>query len=401
MAEKAWSSACSGARARLERGTAAAVRGLSALGTRMLSGLFGAAGASGRQRKGGRVDTGPAVPLDEERGRAQALHDHARSVVAALLEAVRWGGRPDLEPAASAVRQLLASVSRNPNALLSLTRLKDPDRYTSMHSVNVCVFALAFGQQLGLGRRGLYELGLGALLHDLGKMRVPRDILDKAGPLTAAESRRMRMHPAHGRDLLAAHGDLPQAALAAVYLHHERHDGTGYPEGLSGREIPLFARVVALCDVYDALTSPRGYSAPVSELVALRTLCEGRGTAFHPRLVDTFIRCIGVYPVGSLVVLSSGEIALVTSVHPEDRSRPVVKPLFDSKQRPYRTPRSLDLHTGPRDAAGRPTTIRKVLDPAGPQRGSGMRNGGAPPPRPECALTQGGGATLRPFDESA
>ncbi|HKJ77496.1 MAG TPA: HD domain-containing phosphohydrolase, partial [Gammaproteobacteria bacterium] len=225
MAEKAETSAWSGGRGRM--GPAAAGRWLSVLGTRILSGLLGRAGeAPGKQRKGRRVDTGPAVPLEEERGRAQALHDHARSVVVRLLETARRGGRPDLEPAACTVRQMVESVSRNPDALLGLTRFKDPDRYISMHSLNVCIFALAFGNHLGLGREGLYELGLGALLHDLGKMRVPPDILDKPGPLTAAESRWMRMHPLYSRELLAASRDLPQAAVAAAYLHHERHDGT-------------------------------------------------------------------------------------------------------------------------------------------------------------------------------
>lgn len=344
-----------------------------------------------RERRGGpRSDQGRQVPLEEELGRAQRLYDESHSVIAGLLEDVRLGRSLDSEPARARVRGMAESVVRNPNALLCLTRLKDRDRYTSMHSVDVCVFALAFGRHIGLDRQGLYELGLGALLHDLGKMRVPLEILNKPGPLTGSEFERMRRHPVYSRELLAGMEDIPERAVAAAYSHHERHDGSGYPEGLTGRDIPLFPRIIALCDVYDALTSRRSYNSPVSELAALRTLYEGRGTAFHPRTVDKFIQCVGVYPVGSLVVLSTGEMAVVTSVNQADRTRPVVKLLFDSKQRPYRTSRYLDLLTERYDPSGRPLAVQKVLDPAG--QGTGPQEAVTGPARPSPRAAKGGRA---------
>ncbi|HKJ77488.1 MAG TPA: HD-GYP domain-containing protein [Gammaproteobacteria bacterium] len=320
---------------------------------------------SGRRRSlGGAPRKDYRVSLEKELKTAQSLYNETHSVIENLLNDVRLGRSLDSRSAQSKVESMVGSVVRNPNALLCLTRLKDRDRYTSMHSVNVCIFALAFGRHIGLTADDLFELGMGALLHDLGKMWVPLEILKKPGPLTPEEFEVMKAHPGHGRELLAECDDIPKRALAVAAHHHERYDGTGYPDGLKGREIQLFPRIVAVCDVYDAITSKRSYNVPISEHAALRKLYEGRGTAFEPRAVDKFIQCIGVYPVGSVVALTNGEIGVVVTVNEEDRTRPTVKLLLGRKGHPYNAPRYINLLTRNRDSAGRPLAVNRVLDPA-------------------------------------
>lgn len=325
-----------------------------------------AGGSRNRRRRpsGGRPRKDYRVSLEKELKTAQPLYNETHSVVEGLLSDARLGRSLDSPSAQSKVEGLVASVVRNPNALLCLTRLKDRDRYTSMHSVNVCIFALAFGRHIGLTIDDLYELGVGALLHDLGKMRVPLEIINKPGPLTPEEFDVMKAHPQYGRELLAECGEIPERALAVAYHHHERYDGTGYPEALKGREIQLFPRIVAICDVYDAITSARSYNVPISEHAALRKLYDGRGTAFEPRTVDKFIQCIGVYPVGSVVGLTNGETAVVVTVNEEDRTRPIVKLLLGRKGHPYNTPRYINLLTQQRDSSGRSLAVKRVLDPS-------------------------------------
>ena len=309
--------------------------------------------------------------LERELARAASAHKEASGVLERVLDDVRLGRSIDTERSRQVVKGLTESVVRNPNALLCLTQLKDRDRYTSQHSVNVCIFTLAFARHIGIPKGKMEALGVGALLHDVGKMRVPLKVLNKPGPLTNVEFSEMKRHPEYSRELLARQSGVDPITVDVAYSHHERINGGGYPRGLKGREISLHARMVAIVDVYDAITSARVYHDPVSPLEALQRLYQWRYKDFDNRLVEKFIQCLGVYPAGSLVELESGEVGVVVEVNGESRTRPVVKLLLDRDKRPLETAALLDLSNPP--SADAPPAIAKVLDPLDWQDGLGER----------------------------
>ena len=299
--------------------------------------------------------------LERELARAAVAHREANGVLERVLDDVRLGRSIDSNKSRRVVKELTESVVRNPNALLCLTQLKDRDLYTSQHSVNVCIFTLAFARHIGVPKTKMEALGLGALLHDIGKMRVSLEVLNKPGPLTDEEFTEMKRHPELSLEILDRQEGIHEITRDVVHSHHERIDGGGYPRGLKGREISLYARMVAIVDVYDAITSARVYHDPVSPLVALQRLYQWRYKDFDNRLVEKFIQCLGVYPAGSLVELNSGEVGVVVKVNAEDRPRPVVKLLLDRAGRPRDEAPLLDLSRPP--ATGVRPAIAKVLDP--------------------------------------
>ncbi|WP_459867023.1 HD-GYP domain-containing protein [Endothiovibrio diazotrophicus] len=303
------------------------------------------------------------VSMEEELGTARKLHQEAGTVLERVLEDARLGRSIDSKRARSTVRNLVGSVIRNPDALVCLTRIKERDRYTSQHSVNVCIFSLVFGRHLGLSKEELAELGMGALLHDVGKTQIPLEILNKPGRLTEAEFEVMKRHPSLGYEMLQGIEGLGERGRAVAHAHHERHDGSGYPHGLSGRQIGLFPRLVSIVDVYDAVTSPRVYHNPISAHRALQKLYAGREADFDRRLVDKFIQCVGIYPVGSLVELSSGEVGVVTAANQRAPTRPVVSLVINRKGERFERERIVNLLRVRRDHGGRPLGVKRVLDP--------------------------------------
>lgn len=256
---------------------------------------------------------------------AKAGRDQARQAVDRLMADLRFGKSVDTKVARKAVEELVNRVSADASAALWLTSLKDRDEYTSIHCVNVCVLALAFGLHLGLDRNELVNLGTGALLHDVGKTRTPEAILNKPGPLDEREFEIMKRHAEDGYRLLAAGGGTAREALDIVRLHHERLPGTGYPFGLKGEEIPLLVRVVAVVDTYDAMTSDRAYRDAISADDALNQLYRHEHAAFGTDLIEAFIRCLGIFPVGSVVELDNGAIGVVVKTRPDARLRPTLR----------------------------------------------------------------------------
>ena len=301
-----------------------------------------------------------ARSLARELGTASRLHQQATGVLERVLDDVRLGRGVDSVRTRRVVKGLTESLVREPSALLCLTQLKSASRYAAQHSVNVCIFTLVFARHLGLPADSLHDLGLGALLLDVGKVRVPAEILDKPGPLTPAEFALVKRHTHYGRRLLEREG-MGEAVLEIVSDHHERIDGSGYPRGLKGHEIGLHARIVGLVDVYDAVTSARVYGGAVSTLEAMRMLYQWRYQQFDHRLVEKFIQCLGVYPAGSLVEMDSGEVGVVVQVNARNRTRPVVKLLLDGHKHPLPETPLVDLTRPFGDRA--PMTIGKVLDP--------------------------------------
>ena len=301
----------------------------------------------------------PKNRILEELPAAHRIHHRANTILDEVLNDVRLGHSLNTEKSRVVVRDLTASIIRNPDALLCLTQLKNRDTYTSRHSVNVCIFALAFGLYIGIPREELYVLGIGALLHDVGKMRLPSAVLNKPGRLTEEEFSLVKTHPLLSRDILSGCGDITEKALGIALLHHERVDGSGYPYGYKGREIPLFARMVSIIDVYDAITSDRVYHAAASPLDALRNLYNWRYRSFDNRLVEKFIRCLGIYPLGTVVELSSGEVGIVIALNQEQRTKPLIKLLLDRNKDPYVVGTLIDLAL---QSCEQPLSIVKVVD---------------------------------------
>jgi putative nucleotidyltransferase with HDIG domain len=303
-----------------------------------------------------------ASTLEEEVAAIAPPHAEARALIREVMEDVRLGKNLDALRARRVVAELVESVIRNPDALTCFIQLKKKDEYTALHSLRVCILALAFGRHLGLPREELNVLGVGALLHDIGKMKVPNEILNKPGELTEYEFALMKAHVPRGVEILERTVGIPAAAVQVARCHHERYDGQGYVGGLSGDRIGLFGMVGGIVDCYDAISSDRAYHAGMSSHAALKQMYEWRGAAFHPGLVEQFIQCMGIYPIGSVVALNTAEIGVVVTMNRVRRLKPRVALVLKSDGTPYGRSAIVDLmaHTT-RD--GRPCEIERVLEP--------------------------------------
>lgn len=275
-----------------------------------------------------------ASPIDEELPRATALQQQANNLLDTMRDNIRAGRGIDAEGAKTVVKGMVDSVIRNPGALLWLAQIKDTDEYTATHSINVSILAIAFGQRLGLSPETLHELGLGALLHDLGKIRMPPEILKKPGRLTEQEFAVMKRHPDCGVEILRRAKGLSDAVIDVAHSHHEQANGKGYPRGLKLGQISLFARITQIVDYYDALTSDRVYRPGRPSADATRALYENQENIFDARLTEKFIRFLGIFPIGSLVELDTQEVGIVLSVNPTRSLKPTLLMVLDkSKQK--------------------------------------------------------------------
>jgi putative nucleotidyltransferase with HDIG domain len=295
---------------------------------------------------------------------ARDLRNRSRDHVEAVFRDIRLGDSVRTDGVRALVRDMVAAISANAGASLWLTSLKRRDEYTSIHCVNVCVLSLAFGRHLGLPRNELEVLGLGALLHDIGKMRTPDHILNKPGPLTAGELEVMRQHPEEGYRMMRDTGRIPDAALAIIRHHHERVSGEGYPSRMSGDSIPLNVMITALADVYDALTSDRVYRDALGADQALRIIYRTAEQDFGRELVEEFIRCLGIYPVGSVVELDSGAVGVVIASDRKARLRPVVALIRTPDGKAYDKRVIVNLAALAAQSEDRGWTVRRMLQDA-------------------------------------
>lgn len=279
----------------------------------------------------------------EEVRRAAALCNQARAAVISLFGEARMGKVVYSEQCAELVDEIAGSVWRNPSALLSLARLKTHDDYSYMHSVAVSALMAALAKQLNMDEEQVRMAAKAGLLHDMGKAVMPLEILNKPGRLTDEEFAIVKSHPRQGHDLLVA-GETTHAEVLDVCLHHhEKMDGTGYPDNLPGDQISLFARMGAVCDVYDAITSNRPYKQgwdPAESIARMAGWAKGH---FDPVIFKAFVTSLGIYPVGSLVRLKSGLLAVVTQQSERALTSPEVKVFFSTKQGLHITPRLVDL----------------------------------------------------------
>lgn len=284
------------------------------------------------------------VSMAKEIKHATVLIKKSREAVQSMFTEARMGKAITVDEAMPLVEEISQSIMRNAGAVIGLARLKTADDYTYMHSVAVCALMIALGKQLELDDDQIRHAGLAGLLHDIGKMAVPAAILKKPGKLTDDEFSAVKQHPQEGHKMLLASPGMTDAALDVCLHHHEKIDGTGYPEGLKGEQISLFARMGAICDVYDAITSNRPYKKGWCPAESLRRMAEWSKGHFDERLFAAFIKCIGIYPVGTLVRLKSERLAVVveqTSGH--SLIKPKVRVFYSARARGYLRPELIDL----------------------------------------------------------
>ncbi|MFS2158861.1 HD-GYP domain-containing protein [Pseudomonas sp. Pseusp122] len=265
--------------------------------------------------------------MNEELLAARKICAQAKAAVVEIFRNARQGKALDLDNIGALVDEIASSISRHPDAFISLARLKSIDDYTYMHSVAVCALMIALSNQLGLPEALTRRAGLAGLLHDVGKMAIPVAILNKPGRLTDDEHQLIRTHPVEGEKKLVATSQVCEMIVDVCLHHHERMDGQGYPHQLTGEQISLFSRMAAVCDVYDAITSERPYNEGWDPAAAIRHMskCEGH---FDDRIFQAFLKSVGIYPVGSIVQLKSGCIGVVIEQHPHALLTPKVKLFF-------------------------------------------------------------------------
>lgn len=300
-----------------------------------------------------------STSFEDELPVAKRVYRDAKHIVQRAMTDLRMGREINTEQVARVVDGLADSVLRNPAALTSLSRLKSFDEYTFFHSVNTAVLALGLGRSLGMERYTLHLLGMGTLLHDVGKTRIPLEILNKPGRYAASEYEIMKQHTLRGAEILSGTPGLKEEAIKPALEHHERVDGTGYPWRRTHEELSLFGLIGSVVDIYDAMTSDRVYHKAMTPHQTLQFLYDlGQKGHLAPYLVERFIRCVGVYPIGSCVRLSTGETALVCQVHEGKPLQPVVMVIRDAEGRAKDRPESLDL------SVDIDRSIAQSLDPA-------------------------------------
>ena len=286
------------------------------------------------------------VSLGMELARATQLRKQATGMVRTVMADVRLGNAVEIDRVQPMVQDITESILRNPGALMGLLRIKTKDDYTFLHSVSVCALLVAFCRARGLDAATTHQAGLGGLLHDTGKALVPDQILNKPGPLSPEEFAIVKRHPRDGHEILLRTPELGPIPLDITLHHHERRDGSGYPDGLAGDAIGELAQMAAIVDVYDALTSERSYHRAIAPAEALRKIYEWSKFHFNPIFVQDFMRCVGIYPVGTMVRLESGRLAVVIEAHESNLLAPKVNVFFSTRSNAYIKPETLDLSRG-------------------------------------------------------
>lgn len=283
--------------------------------------------------------------------------------IKSLFDSLSQGGGYKFAKLKQAVGPLVTSIERNPDACMWLARLKDQDSYIYKHSIATSIWAVAFGRELGLPPQDLKSLALGALLLDVGKLKIPGELLRKAGLLTESENQLLRTHVNHSLSALERSQLINRDIWEMVAYHHERHDGSGYPRGLEGDNIPLFARIAGIVDSYDAMTSVRPYGKAVSPSFAIKQLYRTRDQQFDALLVEEFIQAVGLYPAGTLVLLSSGEVAIVLAEGRTRRLKPQVLLLLDKHKQALDDLKVINLLDASCPVSGEPLEIVQSLEP--------------------------------------
>jgi len=299
----------------------------------------------------------PLAPLSEEMDKARDVTRMVRNTVESLFRDAQLGRNLDAQRIDTAVRSVHESLDRNPGALLSLVQIKRADEYTYMHSVAVSALMAQLAKTLGMDEAEQHQAATAGLLHDIGKVGVPNEILNKPGRLTEDEFKAVRNHPRNGHELLARGGEFDEVALDVCLHHHERIDGRGYPDRLNGDQMTRFAKMGAICDIYDAISSNRPYKSAWTPFESLRQMASWGKGHLDPDIFRAFVQSIGVYPVGSIVKLKSNRLAIVTEQNINQLRNPVLKAFYSTQLHERIEPRFIKLGKGQEE-------IVSVEDPA-------------------------------------
>lgn len=299
--------------------------------------------------------------LKQEISTVASLHDDVTHAVEQLMSGLDSGKPVRLSSTRKLARKMVNSIVRNPDAAMWIARIRNQDAYLYGHCVRASIWAIAFGRHLEINKERLENLATGVMLSEVGYTRLPKPLAGKTRGLTPAETALIRQHVSHGVEILKGLKGISDEILAVVRNHHERFDGSGYPKGLKGSQIPLLGQIAGIVDVYDMLTMPRDERDALSPTAAMTRLHGMIDTDFQKELIEEFIRAIGIYPTGTLVELSTGEIGIITEQNAERRLRPRILLLLDAAHHPLKTPREIDLTTLIRDRDGKPVDILKSL----------------------------------------
>ena len=310
----------------------------------------------------GKVKYTEQAPVEQEFRQAVVSYLASEKAVQETVVALRARRTLDAARVVEAVTGLTESVLRNPDAMLLYTQLQQKGDYTQSHALDVSVYMTAFGRFLEMSRDDVTLLGHLGLLQDIGKVRLPNELIEKRERLTAQEFELAKKHVEYSAEILREAAGLPADLPELALLHHERHDGSGYPKKLRGKEIGLIGSIAAIVDTFDALTARRPYAEPLAPSTALSMLYKWRATFFDPFLVEQFIRCIGIFPIGSIVELNSGESGIVIAQNLEKRLQPRVMVVRDAGGNPIKPQKLIDLSRGPKVASGELYRIKRTLE---------------------------------------
>jgi putative nucleotidyltransferase with HDIG domain len=294
----------------------------------------------------------PKTSFNDEVKRAAKICARSKEAVVSMFQEARMGKAIEAEEVGPLVEEIANSTLRNPGALISLARLKTADDYTYMHSVAVCALMIALARKLGLDAQQTRDAGMAGLLHDLGKAMIPMEILNKPGKLTDEEFAIVKTHPEEGHKLLVDGHGISEIIKDVCLHHHEKVDGSGYPKGLNSETMSLFAKMGAVCDVYDAITSNRPYKAGWDPAESIKRMAEWKGH-FDPTVFQAFVKSLGIYPVGSFIRLESGKLGVVVEQSEQSLLKPKVKVFFSTKSQSYIKPEAIDLARSAEKIAGR------------------------------------------------
>lgn len=294
----------------------------------------------------------PKASFSNEVKRAAKICAKGKEAVVSMFQEARMGKAIEAEAVAPLVEEISNSILRNPGALISLARIKTADDYTYLHSVAVCALMIALARKLELNEQQTRDAGMAGLLHDLGKALIPIAILNKPGKLTDEEFAIVKTHPVEGHKLLLSGSGINEVIKDVCLHHHEKIDGSGYPKGLNGDTMSLFAKMGAVCDVYDAITSNRPYKAGWDPAESIKRMAEWKGH-FDPKVFQAFVKSLGIYPIGSFVRLESGKLGVVIEQSEQSLLKPKVRVFFSSKSQTYIKPETIDLGRSAEKIAGR------------------------------------------------
>jgi len=300
------------------------------------------------------------TPVEKEISQARTIHKKTSSLVRSCMDDILLGNALNETALKENVAETVESIVRNPDAMMWLTRLKDKDTTTSQHSINSSILSVTFGRYIGLPKDELIKLAICGLMHDIGKLQVPTEILNKPSSLSESERQQIQMHPLYSRNLLMSAGQYFLPAVDVAYSHHERLDGSGYPRKLKAMQISPFTRIISIIDTYDTMITRQVYREERTPFETLKYLNSKKSTSFDEQLIKLFIKLIGVFPIGSVIELTSGEVGIVITSNRDDNLRPKILIMLDSNKR-VKQRSIINLARTNVDQLGRPLKIAKTL----------------------------------------